>query len=562
MLKSPRLICCVNMRLTLRRGRSFFKMAKIVLKSVATGAAVTLRSTGTPRELLSSEFETNSSNSTEHLLQKPLPIATDGPSAYSREMKRMEEELAQAKKTISEQRLDLDRCLRSIDGLKAGLFSVQEFIGRAEAEGATSHTNGGQSKAVESLTSELQRLKRRINVLEAKNPHASLPQATKAKPAQTARMTGPLARRPPPPSKTTSSSEYTPTLPGSISSVAKASSPAVVASVESRDLTMGDYPPTAASETDRPTEKGQGVDLAANLSPSTFIGSNRTVAESHLLEEANNVSDTRMGPPAPPSERQVAASQSVRPSVRNTPRYSNDTIELDTQEYLRRTVPAYDTDDIDYEPSHRSLSPASLRPSDLPASIEIQSSLDNILDPATPMRRRKVSDSRRGRSTGRSTALSRKSYAENRRQTPDWELDDWDGPREAYGTPSYTTPSRSRGSNSVRRGVSGGLGSARAPKRQKSESYSFEKERDAEGYLLRADGKRDMRSARYKKPQGEDGVMNVNSGTNGIDETNGTNGANETNAGNNTQSVYGEKHERTMDLMFPGRRKSKAGTLG
>ncbi|MCJ1249158.1 hypothetical protein MMC30_006381 [Trapelia coarctata] len=550
-------------------------MAKIVLSSVATGAMVTLNDVGTPRGLLrgshgtNSESKTNNSNITEPLLPETLPIATGGPSAQDRQMERMEEELAQAKKTIKEQRLDLDRCLRSIEGLKAGLFSAQEYIGRIETEGATSHTNHGELKAVEGLTAELQRLKRRIDVLETENPHASLPQASKARPAQTARMRGPLARRPHPSSHTASSSEYTPTVGRPVSSATKVNSPAVIASVESKDIIMGDNPQNAALGPLGSTEKREGDDHAVQLSPGTLIGSNRTIAESDVLGETNNVGDALMGPPAPPSKRQsnIAASQSVRPSIRNTPRYSNDTIELDTQEYLRRTVPAYDTEDIDYEPSQRSLSPASLRPSDLPASIEIQSSLDNLLDPATPMRRRKVSDSRRGQSTGRrSTALSRKSYVENRRLTPEWELDDWEDPRESFGAPSYTTPSRSRGSNSVRRGVSGGLGgSARAPKRQKSESYGLERERDAEGYLLRADGKRDMRSARYRKPQGEDGGSD---GTNGINETdganelNGPNGTDETNAGNTTQSGYGEKHEWIMHQIFSGRRKSKAGTLG
>ena len=527
-----------------------------------------------PRGLLPGLVGTNSDSSTKEsnrtgiLPSESLPITTLVPTAQDRQMKRIEEELAQAKNIIDAQRMDINKCLRSIDGLKAGLFSVQEFIGRIETEGATSHPKYGELNAVESLSSELQRLKSRINVLEAVNPNISLARATKAKPAQTARMTGPLARRPPPSSHTASSVEYTPTLQGSINSAAMENSPAVVTSLESRDLTMDDNTPEAASDNLGPMERMERravTDVEANLSQGTFTGSTRTVAESLVLGEANSVGDALMGPPALPRDRQstIVASRSVRPSIRNTPSYSNDTIELDTQEYLRRTVPADDTQDIDYEPSsRRSLSPASLRPSDIPASIEVQSSLDNILDPATPMRRRRVSDSRRGRSTGRNTALSRKNYVENGRETPEWELDDWEGPRGAYEGHSNMTPSRARGSNSIRRGVSGGLGSARAPKRQKSESYGLEKERDADGYLLRADGRRDMRSARYKKPQSEDAVKGMHNGTNGTNAPNGTGGAGEESAGSNVQSTFGEKHEWTMDQIFPGRRRSKVGILG
>jgi len=558
----------LNLRLLIfSRGKSIFKEGKIVLKSVATGAMVKLNIVEPPRELLQasggngSESEINYSSLTEPLASTALPTSADGISSQNREMKKMEEELAQAKNTINEQKSDLTRCLKAIDGLKAGLFAVQEFVGRIETEGTTSYTNCGQSKGVEDLASELQRLKRRVSVLEAEKAHISRPRPTKAKPVQTARMTGALARRPLSVRDTTSTSEHTPTYERSTSGATKGNSPVIVTSVESRDLTMGEDVQNMASESLGRAEQQRGVDLAATFSPSTFAGSNRTVPESHVRDETNKAVERLMGPPAPPNERQsiIAASQSIRPSVRNTPRYSDDTIELDTQEYLRRTVHVDDIDDTDYEPSQRSPSPASLRPSDMPASIEIQSSLDNILDPATPLRRRKISDSKHGRSTGRSSALSRKSYLENRRQTPEWELEDWEDPREANGTPSYTTPSRIRGSSSVRRGVSGGFGSTRAPKRQKSESYGIEKERDAEGYLLRADGRRDMRSARYKKPQGEDGADNMSN------STDGTYGASETpelNVGNNAQPVYDERHEWTMGRIFPKGRNSKPGTLG
>lgn len=549
------------------RGRSFFKVGKLVLRSVATGAMAKLNVVEPPRELLQasvangSESEINYSSLTEPLASQPLPTSADGIASQNQEMKKMKEELAQAKDTINEQRSDLTRCLKAIDGLKAGLFAVQEFIGRIETERATSYTNHGQSKEVENVALELQRLKRRVSVLEAKKTQVSWSGPTKAKPVQTARMTGPLARRPLSARDATSTLEHTPTHQGPTNGATKANSPVIVTSVESRDLTMGDDLQSLASESLARAEQRRGADLAATFSPSTFAGSNGTVPESHVVDETNDPVERLMGPPAPPNGRQsiTAASQSVRPSVRNAPRYSDDTIELDTQEYLRRTVHVDEIDDIDYEPSQRSPSSASLRPSEMPASIEVQSSLDNILDPATPLRRRKISDAKHGRSTGRSTALSRKSYFENRRETPEWELEDWEDPRKANGTPSYTTPSRIRGSSSVRRGVSGGFGSARAPKRQKSESYGIEKERDAEGYLLRADGRRDMRSARYKKPQGEDGADNGNNGTDGnygaIETT-------ELNVENNAQPKYDERHEWTMGRIFPKGRKSKPGTLG
>lgn len=526
---------------------------------------VKLNAVEPPHELLQSsgangsESEINYSSLAKPLESKALPASADGIASQNREMKRMEEELAQAKSTINHQRSDLTRCLKAIDGLKAGLFAVQEFIGRIETEGATSYTNREQSKEVAGLALELQRLKRRVSVLEAEKIHVSRSRPTK--PVQTARMTGPLARRPLSARDTTSTSQHTPTLERPTKGATKANSPVTVTILESRELTMGNDLQTVASENLGRAEQRQGADLAITLSPSTFAGSNRTVPESHVYDATNNAVDRPMGPPAPPNEREriVAASQSVRPSVRNTPRHSDNTMELDTQEYLRRTVHVDDIDDVDYEPSQRSPSPSSLRPSNMPASTEIQSSLDNILDPATPLRRRKISDSKQGRSTDRSTALSRKSYFENRRQTPEWELEDWVGPREANGTSSYTTPSRIRGPSSVRRGVSGGFGSSRAPKRQKSESHGTEKERDAEGYLLRADGRRDMRSARYKKPPGEDGADNMNNGTVGpyraIEVT-------ELNVENNAQPVYDERHEWTMGRIFPKGRTSRPGTLG
>lgn len=558
-------------------GKCFFKLTKIVLNSVATETTVAPNVVEPSRDLLSVSFGANSepgitsSSSTKNIVPEPLSVSTDGTCVQDREMKRMGEELAEAKKIINEQKVELARCLKAIDGLKGGLFSVQEFIGRIETERAGAHTNQAEPNAVEDLRSQLKRLERRVDMLVVEKTHESRSRATKAKPIQTARMTGSLARRPLPPPNVASSSEYTPTLGRSVSGAAKSNSPVAVTSVESRDVTMGgNLSSNTASENLAQLGRRRGVGIANESSPSTFVGSSRTVPGSYMPGETNVFVDKLMGPPAPPSERPSIAASS-QPSFRNAPRYSDDTIEVDTQEYLQRTVQADDPEDEDYDPSRRSPSPASLRPSDMPASIEIQSSLDNILDLATPLRRRKASDSRRGRSTGRSTALSRKSYFENRRQTPEWELDDWEGPREANGTSPYTTPSRSRGLSNVRRGVSGGLGSGRAPKRQKSETYVAEKERDAEGYLLRADGKRDMRSARYKKPQGEDSgeeannAINGTAGVNGItgsNETTGGNDINGTSAGNTNQPVYDEKHERTMDQIFPGRRKTKGGILG
>ena len=133
------------------------------------------------------------------------------------------------------------------------------------------------------------------------------------------------------------------------------------------------------------------------------------------------------------------------------------------------------------------------------------------------------------------------AWVEDLRETPEWERDDWtasdmvvqDGRTTDHATPARSTPSRPRGQQLGRRGVSGRPGSLSATKRRPLQDWDdTERQRDSEGYLLKADGSRDMRSARHRDKKSE-----------------------ETAASGGGGGLYTTEHETLMGEIHPERRR-------
>ncbi|MCJ1379742.1 hypothetical protein MMC17_002845 [Xylographa soralifera] len=561
------------------KGRSFLKFAKVALKTIATGVSVSINivdSSSTPLSFslgATPESDLHESNNGESGGSESFPALANGRSAQKDEVKRIEKKLAQAIEVIGRQSEDIEKLLKSVTSLKQGLVSVQESVGRMETDVSMfQRVRDGYGRNQETLDRTITEAPAKYYHLPTEPPTDTVniqPESTfvrshfdaihgsnqiplhpaQPRPLQTARMTGPLARRPLEVASSTRSPTYTATIRGSPSSgINKRKSPVALTNSVSRDVSMSEDPPPPSANPfeDRQWQmnsqsRSRNIDIES--SADTFGRGETITVESRGSTPRNNAIDRLMGPPAQPSTRPgpLEPVQRVRSSIENIPRSSGDVNEADTQEYLRRTVATDDAEDTDYEPSNRSQSPPSQKPSEMPASVEVQSSLDNILDPVTPAMRRELhgyppSDSR-------DTDHSRRSWADNGGQTTGWHENAWGGPSEWNS--DGTTPGRAgfqqvRGLTTMRRGVS--RGSGRGAKRLKTaregkvDGRSAEKQRDAEGYLLRADGTRDMRSARYRDKQSAERASG--------EPAEGLAGP---------IQEYDENHRRTMKLMFPER---------
>ncbi|MCJ1474270.1 alpha-1,6-mannosyltransferase [Lambiella insularis] len=429
---------------------------------------------------------------------------TDGQSDQKDVAKRMEQKLGQALDLINKQREDIDLLLKNVTGLRRGLVSVQESVAQLE-------TINSKYPDTVNLQTELSFMRLQLDAMQAASSEPLQP-APQSRPHQTAKMKGPLARRPLEPATTNRSPTFTATIRESTSSgSSKIQSSGPPASTESRDISMSeDRPPPSAN----PFEDGQWRTSdqsrhreTLESSPGTFGRADSITVEPQKSSLRNNAVDRLMGPPGPPNSRlgPTESRQQIPSSSEIFPRPTRELSEADTQEYLQRTVATDDAEDTDYEPSNHSASLSSMRPSNVPASVEVQSSLDNILDPVTPS----AGEGAYGPAHGGSQDAdrSRQSWMDDQRRSSEWYGNAWVDPRELHQ--NGMTPSRMHndGSSNMRRGVSRGLGSGRGAKRQKTtrdgkvDGRSVEKQRDAEGYLLRADGTRDMRSARYRDKQ-------------------------------------------------------------
>ena len=505
---------------------------------------------------------------------EPLSALANGRSGQKDEVKRVEKKLAQAIETISRQSEDIEKLLQSVTSLKQGLVSVQESVGHMETDvSVLQRVRDGYGRNQETLDRTSTEAPAKYHQLPTEFPINAAnvqPEATSTRshfdaihgsnqiplhpaqprPLQTARMTGPLARRPLEVASSTRSPTYTATMRGSPGSgVNKRKSPVALTNIEPRDVSMSEDPPPPSANPfeDRQWQmnsqsRSHNTDMDSSVD--TFGRGETITVESRGSTPRNNTIDRLMGPPAQPTTKSglVEQFQRVRSSIENMPRSTGDPGEADTQEYLRRTVATDDAEDTDYEPSNRSQSPQSQRPSQIPASVEVQSSLDNILDPVTPSSiRRDLQEY--PLSDFRDTGRSRSNWADNSGLSTGWHGTAWGGPSE--WNPDGTTPGRGglqhvRGLTTMRRGVS--RGSGRGAKRLKTaregkvDGRSAEKQRDAEGYLLRADGTRDMRSARYRDKQSAERASG--------EAADGLSGP---------AQEYDESHRRTMKLMFPER---------
>jgi len=117
----------------------------------------------------------------------------------------------------------------------------------------------------------------------------------------------------------------------------------------------------------------------------------------------------------------------------------------------------------------------------------------------------------RGRSVGRGRGgRPRESLPSDRLGTPEWEKSDWTDGDSNNGDRPVVTASRRRSGEVSRRGTGGGsLSEPRRAQRQDS-SDSKERPRDAEGYLLTPNGKRNGRSTvqpRDQRPRDAEGYL-------------------------------------------------------
>ena len=340
-------------------------------------------------------------------------------------------------------------------------------------------------KSVRSLKAELQEIKVRVESLEATDPYQTVPNKIQdgvhSTAARTPTLSGSLPRRP----HYVAHSVHEIDMSGTIAASSN--------TVEGSPWQQTNNNVTAAGPLERSpvtSRKNQSASIES-------LGPGETLS---LVDKPTNSSHALTGR----RHGSTSFTKYVHPSA-GTIESKAEQNESDTQQYLRRTVPMDDLDDVDYSSSDRSASPISYS-GDIPDTVEIQSSLDHILDPVTPARPMPVA-SGRSRGSGRKGVSMGYKWIEDQRATPEWERDDWSGPETSKTTkdtaaspnPHSRTPTHARGQHAGRRGVSGSLGSHSASKRKSLQGPDgVEKQRDSEGYLIKADGSRDMRSARYR----------------------------------------------------------------
>ena len=433
-------------------------------------------------------------------------MATTGPEDTSAvdQMRILREAYLQSSKLVNRQADDIDCLLESVRVLKSELHDVQV----------------------------------RVECLEAKSTTASEEREQAiSKSAQKSNMAGPLARRP-------------------IRHAMSRHSPA--------DTRVTGLQQNLSNETSR-TLSDQS--MRGGKMGGTLIASSYTVEGSprqHLHHDVVGLNamepsshDSRRQPPSianlGPGETEnlvdslTTPSRSIGQSTQGprdnlgttipTPGSVSNQEILETQQYRKR-LRLNDTDDDDYISSSASTSLVSLS-GRFPPTQDRQSSLNNILDPVTP--RLTVERPARSRESGRKGLRTEYAWVEDLRETPEWERDDWaasdmvvqDGRTIGPITPTRSTPSRPRGQKLGRRGVSGRPGSHSATKRKPLQDWDdTERQRDGEGYLLKADGSRDMRSARHRDRRSE-----------------------ETAIGGGVGGLYTAQHEALMGEIHPERRK-------
>ena len=288
----------------------------------------------------------------------------------------------------------------------------------------------------------------------------------------------------------------------------------------------------------------RGTPDASNM---IFRGTSST---SHMISGGTSYASNMIpgGPPDASNTISGGTSGTSKEATRKDTPSASNYISLDAQEYLKKAV-VEDPDDMDYVPSNHSLSATA---SNRPADSSNEDTARNMIAPEhrtasttdwheaqldgheqTPL-------SNSMRSFGFTSQGSRKSNRGGKRPgagrprqrlaigdgrlTPEWERDDWDP--EAYSArikdPLLKITKPSPREAAKRRGISKKslleTSSRNSPttattsfeyQEQSKEGEakvrvdspsSFEKVRDAEGYILLPDGRRDGRSMRRKRP--------------------------------------------------------------
>ena len=434
-------------------------------------------------------------------------MATTGPEDTSvvDQMRILREAYIQSNKLVNRQEHDLDRLLESVRVLKSELHDVQV----------------------------------RVECLEAKSITASKERELAiSKSVQKSNMAGPLARR----------------------AIRHTISHQSAADTRATGLQQNHGYETSRTLSDQTM---RGVDMSGTVAASSYTveeslrqqlrddvgGLNAMEPSSHGSRGRQPTSIANLGPGetsnlvdslTAPSRSMGQSPQGSRDNLGATiptPDSASKQEILETQRYRKR-LRLDDPDDDDYISSTGSTSLVSLS-GRFPPTQDRQSSLNNILDPTTP----RLTGERpaRSRESGRKGLRTGYAWVEDLRETPEWERDDWaasdmvvqDGRTIGPVTPARSTPSRPRGQQLGRRGVSGRPGSHSATKRKPLQDWNdSERERDSEGYLLKADGSRDMRSARHRDRKSE-----------------------EVAAGGGVGGLYTAQHEALMGEIHPERRR-------
>jgi hypothetical protein len=503
--------------LTSDRGKCFFKLAKITQVSVATGSVIGANLVPKGTLLGGEPGEKSSTPRGPPVSATPAP-QVNGTPQQNIEITKLQNELARAIDLIERQREDFERCLNSIDGLKAGLSTCQEFVGKAEDNPFLVRDELADTSLVKKLLAEIERLSSRIKALEAANESRRSVDSRQS----TGRMTGSLARQMPFGGMISSNLANPPAPPGRPidRGLAMAPSAGPPSGPGPNGVTMVPFTSSVNRGELRPgpqltTQQRQLTSQQSSRpesSPGTLVGSNPNTVASKAPDE---IRSRYIPPPATENRLSVVASNGLH---RSSSAMSTNGMDPDTQEYLERTVKQDNEKDIDYEPSTRGHSPKGQGYFDEPSNNDDR---DNFLEPLTPERLRTTKETTsapprgsgrggrprgpgRGRARGMHASMYRKSFGSPR--TPASE--------ESFRVAPKETAS-ARGSYDKSRGMSSASKFTQGLKRQgstleKSPVGSGKKKkrlRDEEGYLLRADGQRDLRSIPISRKRDEDGFL-------------------------------------------------------
>ncbi|KAI9875667.1 MAG: hypothetical protein M1830_008133 [Pleopsidium flavum] len=326
---------------------------------------------------------------------------------------------------------------------------------------------GAKANEVEGLKLELEMMKRRIKRMEDANGAmqststlAALSQETPRQ-SQMARMTGPLARR------SLQKPVKKASLPRDLARDADAYRLGTINAQDELGNRGGSASTSQEGLNDNKRPRSSTLEDIFPDSQQDRAGGGGASSSEHGKSQVNS-SDQNMADSAPPPVKTPTERHASKPTE---PFFSYQVMDVDNPS------------DDDYRPGSRSTAG------------------------------RGTSHSSRGRGRGRGIGRGskpRKSLTSDRFATPPWEKPDWTAEARTNGESTAVTTSSRRNGEVSRRGTGGGSFSEPRRAQRQDSSDSKELTRDAEGYSLTPDGKRDGGSAarpRDERPRDAEGYL-------------------------------------------------------